>query len=276
VLDSALPAPDGSLASTVWLAVIQGLTEFLPISSSGHLVLGSALLGVEEGVQFQTVALHVGTLLAVLAVYRRDLLRLVDDARGGRWRELGLLAVGTVPAVVVGLGLHDFLSGLFESPTAAAIGLILTACILVAGERARRRSRRALPPGVAGEEKRLSWPAALGIGCAQAFAILPGVSRSGSTIAAGLGCGLDARQAARFSFLLSIPAIGGAALLEGLSALEGDVGAVPWSELGIGMAVSAVVGWASLRVLLAFLGRGVFHGFAVYCAALGVGWLLFG
>ena len=265
-------ASEDDLWSVLGLAVLQGLTEFLPVSSSGHLVLGRELFGLRsiDGVLI-TVALHVGTLVAVLGVYGRDLLKLVADAFGGRPRELGLIVLGSLPAAAVGLGLGDVLEPLFESPNVAAGGLLATALILMVGESARRRMGDPVSSEV---ENTIGWGTALTIGCAQALAICPGISRSGSTIAAGLLCGLHAPRAARFSFLLSLPAVGGAALLEAK-----DLESLPSGEirdLTLGLVVSAVVGLLALKLLLVALRRGSFPWFAAYCTLAGGSWFLFG
>jgi len=281
-------AGPGSAGEIVLLAVVQALTEFLPISSSGHLVLARAWLGMEGGGLLQSVALHVGTLIAVVAVYLPELRALLRDTVAGRPRLLLLLVLGTLPAVAVGFGFREGFASLFEDPDAAAAGLLATAAILVWGERGRRRRAAAQPaaaqpaaaqPAGAVPERELRWRDALLVGTGQALAILPGVSRSGTTIATGLRLGLPPEQAARFSFLLSIPAVGGAALLEGVEALGGEAeggGGVGSGVLLLGVAVSAVVGWAALKLLLVLLRRGVFLVFAAWCAALGAAWLLLG
>jgi len=255
------------------LALIQGLTEFLPISSSGHLVLAQSAMGLEEPALALDVALHVGTLLAVFVVYRRDLAALGRDALAGDLGEALRLGLATLPAGLVGVLLKDRIQAAFHSPTLAAYGLLGTALVLLAGEWARRRQA----PSVPAEESAASLPTytqAFLIGCAQALAILPGVSRSGSTIAAGVLSGLAPERAARFSFLLSIPAILGAAVLNLPDALDeglgGGVGPILWAALFAGF-----VGWGALRVLLAFLGRGAFAWFAAYCVVLASGALLF-
>ncbi|MCZ6596971.1 MAG: undecaprenyl-diphosphate phosphatase [Planctomycetota bacterium] len=250
------------------LALIQGLTEFLPISSSGHLVLTREAIGLDRPALVLDVALHLGTLLAVLVVYRRDIAGLVADLRAGRPREILLLVLGTLPAAAVGLGLRDLVAETFHDGRIAALGLLGTGALLVVGEAARRR--RAAKGG-----REVGWGIALGMGLAQAVAILPGISRSGATIAVGMLCGLEPARAARFSFLLSIPAILGAALVElpgagGEGLGGGGVASLVWAALFAGF-----VGWGALRMLLAFLGRGAFGWFAVYCVALGGGYLLF-
>lgn len=258
------------------LAVLQGLTEFLPVSSSGHLVLSQAALGIGGPVVRLDVALHLGTLGAVLVGYRRDLVRLLRDALRLELREVALLALGTLPAVVVGLAFRDALHAAFESVRAAAVGLCGTAAILAVGEVARRRAAARAASGAGGPgdaparagRERVGPVDALLIGAAQALAILPGVSRSGSTIACGLVRGLAPQAAARFSFLLAIPTIAGAAVLE-LPDTWGEADGIPLGWLLAAAVLAGVVGYAALRVLLAFLGRGAFVWFAAYCAVLG-------
>ena len=299
-LDTAAEAPSGELWSLLALAVLQGLTEFLPVSSSGHLVLGKELFGLREsGGVLVEVALHVGTLGAVLAVYGKDLVALLRDALGGRPRYLLLLLLGSVPAGLLGVLAKDFLESLFEEPRVAGAGLLVTAGLLLVSDARRRRLERAGAPvnRVGAPVSRVDAPVnradapvnradapvsrvdapgdrevgvvdAVVIGVAQALAICPGISRAGSTIAAGLLRGLDARTAARFSFLLSLPAVGGAALLEArhLDRLpEGQA----W-PLALAVVVSGVVGFLSLRLLLVALAKGAFRWFALYCAVLGV------
>ncbi len=252
------------------LALIQGLTEFLPISSSGHLVLTQEALPIEHAPLAVDVALHLGTLLAVFVVYRKAILEIARNALRGEVREPLLLALATLPVGVVGVAFGDELEAAFSEPRLAAACLLATALMLVVGEWGRRRRARE------GADRELDVAAALAIGFAQALAVLPGVSRSGTTIAMGLLLGLSPERAARTSFLLSIPAILGAAVLA-LPDLAGDGGgpengfpALLWAVL-----FAAFVGWGALRILLAFLARGAFLWFAVYCAALGGGYLIF-
>ncbi|MBE0565662.1 MAG: undecaprenyl-diphosphate phosphatase [Krumholzibacteria bacterium] len=257
--------------SMLILAVVQGLTEFLPVSSSGHLVLFQALLGTREGDVFFDVILHLGTLGSVLVVYRREaarLLRLDRPALG----YLASLAVGTLPAVAVGLLAKDAIEAVFASPTFAAAGLLLTAAVLVS-----TRAARPAPavPGRTDEpwEPRpvASWRA-LVIGCAQAVAILPGVSRAGSTIAASLWTGLERAEAARFSFLLSVPAILGALVLH-LADGTGRASAVSPTELA-SLAAAAVaafaVGLLAIRWTALAVVQAHFWKFSGYCLVVGV------
>lgn len=259
-----LPAPTNdseapALATLLVLAVVQGVSEFLPISSDGHLVLVQNWLAAGHGSLALDVALHLGTLAAVLVVYRADLLELVRGMLRRDAREPLLLVLATLPAVVVGLGFKDAIEALFTSSRAAALGLFVTAGFLLAGERARRRA-----PAGAGQP--IGWRAALWMGCAQALAPLPGVSRSGTTIATALMRGVDASAAARFSFLMSIPAVAGAVLLEVPDLVrEGGFG---W-ELACAVGVCFAVGVCALRFLIRFLGRGAFRWCAYYCLVLG-------
>jgi undecaprenyl-diphosphatase len=262
-------APD--FLDVTLLAVTQGLTEFLPISSSGHLVLLEHLLGLQQGGLALVVALHVGSLISVLAVYHADVQAILRDLFGGRPRMALLILLASVPAAVVGILFEDWIEARFADSRSTAWELIATGIMLAAAEFLRRRRGTVERP-----YRELTAPGALVIGAAQAVAILPGVSRSGATISASLALGQHPVEAARFSFMMLLVAIGGAALLEVrklAGSEEGLTAGVPLTLWGI--AVSAVVGWVALRLLLAFLGRGAFGWFAVYCVALGAGWLLF-
>ncbi len=259
--DLASSSGSPELWSLLVLGIIQGVSEFLPISSDGHLVLAQTALALEGPHLAIDVALHLGTLGAVLLVFRRDLLDVLRRALGGERRELWLLFLGSLPAAVVGLGLRSQIEPLFSSGKAAALGLYVTAVFLWCGESARRR--RAAAGGAA---RALDAPGALLIGAAQALAILPGISRSGSSIATALLRGVDTVQAARFSFLLSIPAVAGAVLLE-VPDLVRDGGFGP--ELALAVLVTFGVGVLALRFLLVFLGRGAFRWCSIYCLVLG-------
>jgi undecaprenyl-diphosphatase len=259
-------------AGTAWLlAVVQGLAEFLPISSSGHMVLAEAVFELAPlGVAFK-VALHVGTLFAVVWAYRSVIASMLRDWLHLRLQSLIWLIVASIPAGLVGVFLKHQIEALFEEPRFTGYSLLGTAVILWFGERARARAAveqvRAepeIPPEVPPSLRE-----ALILGCAQAVAILPGISRSGSTIASGLMRGMDGERAARWSFLMSLPAITGAALLELPDAMsvgfEGLSPLVAWGAVGL----SALVGWLSLRFLVLVLARGAFRWFALYCTLVG-------
>lgn len=253
-----LPAAPAELLPLLILALVQGITEFLPISSDGHLTLTQLAMGFEGPHLAIDVALHLGTLGSVLVVFRNDLWGLVRRALAGEWREPALLAFASLPAAIVGLGLRSVIEPLFALGVAAAWGLLGTAAFLWAGERSRRRAD--------GSGRPIDWRDALWIGCAQALAILPGVSRSGTTIATALMRGTEANQAARFSFLLSVPAISGAVLLEIPELVRSGGFSL---DLTLAVGASFAVGIVALRVLLTFLARGAFVWCALYCAALG-------
>ena len=250
----------------ILLGVIQGVTEFLPVSSSGHLVIAQALMGIDlPGVLFE-INVHLATLCAVCWVYRKALLRLLGGAvRGDRSSlgYIGLLALATVPAGLVGVGLGDVLEPVFERPSIAAALLLVTGGLVW--------SIRVFAPRARSESP--SIPKAIGVGIAQAVAILPGISRSGSTLAVGTALGVDATRMAEFSFLLSIPAIGGAAILQIPEMAEGGraIGPLP---LVAGFIAAAVSGVIAIRIFLAMLERKTFHRFAYYCWIVGVAYLV--
>lgn len=249
-----------SWLDAILLGLVQGLTEFLPVSSSGHLVLAEAALGVNLPGVLVEVTLHVATLLAVCIVYAR---RLRDIVMRAEWRTVGLLVLATIPAVAVGLGLKDAIERAFDSTMVVAVDLLVTGAVLWS-TRWVRPAARAQPTA----------PGALGIGVAQAFAILPGISRSGSTVAAGVWHGVDPVRAAEFSFLMAIPAIAGAAVLQVPDLLEGGGAAIPWGPLAAGFVAALVAGVWAIRWLVRLLARGQFWRFAPYCWVVGVGALV--
>lgn len=243
------------------LGAIQGLTEFLPVSSSGHLVLLERVLGVQRPGLALEAGLHLGTLLAVVWAYRLDLLGMARGLGGrGRGGEAGLplwLLVGSLPAGVAGALLSGPVERLFSSLGATAVAWCVCGALLwLAGRRPAGRRRLG--------ELRLA--DALWIGVAQAFALAPGFSRSGATIAAGLGRGLAPEEAARFGFLLSLPAVGGAVLWHGAGMFSGAGGG---AALWLGAAVAGAVGLLALRACVARVRTGALGSFGCYCLALG-------
>lgn len=257
----------------VVLSLVQGLTEFLPISSSGHMGLIRALWGVPlPGLLFEALV-HLGTLLAVLWVFRREvglllaaLLRPRRPARAPERRLIGLILVGTAPTAISGLLLAPWLERAFSSLWVIGSGLILTGAILFLAERCS-------PPKPRPLREMKPWEA-LAIGVAQGLAILPGVSRSGATIGLGLILGLERTVAAEFSFLLAIPAILGATALAGWEAWQARASYDYANLVGpylLGTALAAIAGALAIRYLLKVLRRGRLTPFAYYCGLLGLG-----
>lgn len=284
-------------AAALLLGVLQGLTEFLPVSSSGHLVLARSVLPPgalsSPGILFEVVA-HAGTLAAALFALRREVAAVLEsllpgrrradresapDARGGR-RLLLLLFVAALPAGILGVALAGPIRDLFAGPTMAAVGLLGTGAVLLGSRKTLDRADR-LAAGEAGAARRAEVPTpgsvadALFIGLAQAAAILPGVSRSGTTIVAGRLRGMSGRDAARFSFLLSAPVIAGAAAVEGAAALSGGTIAATGApglvaaELALGFLAAFAAGLLALRWVFGWLARERFHQFGWYCLFLG-------
>ncbi len=248
----------------ILLAIIQGLTEFLPVSSSGHLVLTQHFLGAQEGDIFFDIVLHVGTLGSVVVVYWKEIRRLLRFDKPAMGYIISLV-IGTLPAVVVGLTAKDFIEGLFHSPLFAAGGLLATSLVLFS-TKFSKDSGGALPEPW--EPSAVPPVKALLIGLAQSIAILPGISRSGSTIATSLWIGLPRAEAARFSFLLSIPAIGGALVLQLLGGEftgRGDLGLLALAALaafGVGL---LAIRWTALAVV-----QSHFWKFSIYCLVAGL------
>ncbi|MDB2577343.1 undecaprenyl-diphosphate phosphatase [Planctomycetota bacterium] len=265
---------EGDVWNVFFLAIIQGLTEFLPVSSSGHLVLGKSVMGLETGGLALDVALHLGTLGAIVWAFRRDVLSLLRDPFEGRYMSWVWLVVATLPVAVIGLVFKDSITAAAGTVFAAGCGLLVTSVALMVGEFSRRKFDAPAAPTDGPPPLRLRDAVVMGL--AQAAAIWPGVSRSGSTISAGLIRGLSAEDAARLSFLMSIPAISGAAIVELPSAISEGFGELN-SLVVLGAAVLAgLVGWSALRMLLLVLRKGSFPYFAGYCAVLGTVALIVG
>ena len=265
-----------STPAAILLGIIQGLTEFLPISSSGHLVLFQSLLGFSEPELLFDSALHMGTLVAVCFYFRSDLAKMfreswaflmgwVKGQKGiGQIRDTPMAALslaviaGTVPTGVIGVIFRSSVERLFGSVTFAGMMLLCTGGILAASRWISFRRTREHAPGL---------PAALLVGTAQGVAILPGISRSGATIVCGMLCGLSRDLAARFSFLLSIPAIVGALSLQWSTQGLDRIGLL---ALVMGFAASALVGILALKLLMAMVRKGHLFYFAPYCFLVGL------
>lgn len=247
------------MLQAVFWGAIQGLTEFLPISSSGHLVLVPALLG-REGPDLATSAvLHVGTLAAVLIYYRADLmevLRFTDDGK----RLLRFMLIGTIPAAAVGLILRDQFDQLNEQPKWVAVAMILMGVVMILTRFIDHGRRRA-------EEVRLRDAIVMGVG--QSVALVPGISRSGATISSGMVEGFERRDSANLAFLLGIPAIAGAGLINFVDLAGANGGGINASVV-VGMVVAGVVGYAAIATLLGLIRRTGLAPFGWYCVGFGL------
>lgn len=266
-----------TLIQAIILGIVQGLTEFLPVSSSGHLVLGEALLGVvkseEIGVAFE-VFVHFGTLLAVVTVYWAEIIRMVKAFfsiftpnrmsleqkyhQDSDFKWMVLILLGSLPAGIIGLTLEDLIENAFSSPLLVCFMLLVTATLLLLSRFFRH------------EDQKLNSTKALLIGCAQAFAILPGVSRSGSTITTALFLRMDRENAAKFSFLLSIPVIAGATLLKFNDLLSNPPANSILINFAVGTLFSYLSGLLAIKFLLAIIRKGHLDWFAVYCYIVGI------
>jgi undecaprenyl-diphosphatase len=246
--------------------MVQGLTEFLPVSSSAHLVFFQSLFGLKESQVFFDVVLHLGTLLAVIVFFRSEIVRMARDLpkgfKGrtdvpGSTRLLLWIILASIPTGLMGLLLKDWFEPLFSQPKTVGVMLLITGLALWL-TRYRKGEGRTV--------ERMGWIDAVAIGIAQGVAIIPGISRSGATICSGLFLGLDRELSGRFSFLLSVPAILGATLLE-FRKFESP--SEVWAYLA-GAAVAFGVGLLALKVLMRIIRRGKLFNFAYYCWAMGV------
>ncbi len=269
------------IGDAIILGIVQGLTEFLPVSSSGHLVLGKALLGIpEQGIAFE-VFVHFGTLLAVVTIFRRDIINLARAffslfsretyskgfsakySNDANLRLLVYIFLATIPAVIVGLLFEDYIETAFSSPHLVGVTLIITAIIL---------SATFFSPK---SEKPMGLVNTFVMGVAQSFAILPGISRSGSTISFGLFQKMSGNDAARFSFLLAVPAILGAVVLKTSELIKTGISEEFFLVLLVGTIASYISGYIAIETLLSIVRRGKLYLFAPYCLILGILALLF-
>jgi len=250
------------------LGVLQGLTEFLPVSSSGHLALAQmAIPGFHQpGVVFDAM-IHLGTASAVVWFERHDILRWVRTMEGRRL--LRLMVLATLATALLAFPLRRPAIGAFERVALVGACLALTGCVVAA--------TRLLSGGTIGPEK-ITWKQAAMVGLAQGVAVFPGISRSGITIAAGLATGLERTWAARFSFVLSVPAILGATAVELISRRHelATISASFWLFCLLGTATAALAGWIALRIVIHSIGSRSFYRFAWYCIPLGLAIMAWG
>ena len=247
-----------TLVDAIILGLIQGITEFLPISSSGHLVIAQSLLGLKLPGNIIEVVTHLGTLFSVIIVFRKDIVKYFFDFKNPLTKKYILcLFIGTIPALIIGLSAKSFILLFFESIKMVSFSLIFTGVILFLS---RKRNNK---------KSKINYKNSLLIGISQALAIIPGISRSGITISTGLLLGMNAKDAARFSFLLAIPAISGAGLITAIDMLDQPV-LISFNIMFAALASSFVVGYLSLKWFLRILENGKLHFFGFYCIAIGL------
>ncbi|MCF7808363.1 MAG: undecaprenyl-diphosphate phosphatase [Candidatus Marinimicrobia bacterium] len=269
-----------SLINTTILAVIQGLTEFLPVSSSGHLVLGEALLGADafgESIAFELVV-HLGTFLAVVAIFWHDIIhlgsiffpRIIKPVSWGQeyrsnseFKLTVLMIIAMLPAGIIGLTLRENISDLFSQPFMVSIALLVTGSMLISTKYYKKT------------DKPIGLIQAILIGFAQALALVPGISRSGSTITMALALGIKQKEAARFSFIMVLPLIVAATALEFMDLMQVGISQEEILTLLIALIVSFAVGFFSLKWLLKLLSQGHFHYFAWYCFSIAIAGLFY-
>lgn len=247
-----------SFLNSIILGALQGFTEFLPISSSGHLVLGQHILNINLPGNELEIVMHMGTLLSILVVFWKDILALLTSLSLRETQRYVLaIVIGTIPAVVIGLGFKDFMEAQFDSTLGVGLNLAVTGVVLLA--------TKYFPL----KKNPINLKNSLWIGMAQAFAILPGISRSGMTISMALGLGIKQSEAARFSFLLAIPAIAGAGVLKLIEDSSPSV-ALDFLPMLAGFLSSFIVGTLALVWLIRLLKRGKFYWFGFYCLIIGI------
>lgn len=259
------------------LGILQGITEFLPISSSGHLVLGEYFLGLNmSNLKSFDVVVHGGTLLAILVYFWKDIRGMLSALKKAvigklKWEDpfaklIVFIIVGTIPAVLGGIFLEDLLDSMFRNITTVCLFMILVAVIFILGEKVHEKFAK---------KEILNWKKSFIVGIAQAIALIPGISRSGSTIVAGLFQGISRSEAARFSFLLGIPAISGALVLTFIKTEISAISKIGLIPLGIGFFSSFIFGLLSVSFLMKFLKNHSLRIFAMYRLLMGIGVLIY-
>ena len=241
---------------TIILGIIQGLTEFLPVSSSGHLTLFAEIFGITENNLFTAVALHFGTLMAVVVFYFKDLIGLLKRENHSK---LGNLVLATIPAGLFMLVINNSVEKMFNSSKFVAIGFLISAIILLIADIVGKKMKHTKP---------ITWRSALVMGLSQAFAIFPGISRSGSTISGGLILASGERkEVADFSFLMSVPIILGSTIFELFSV---EISSINWVATLLGVFASFITGYLAIRFMLKIIGKCNFKWFSLYLFILSI------
>ena len=247
------------IIQSIILGLVQGLTEFLPVSSSGHLIVFKKLFGIDQeqfGLTFD-IALHFATLIAVFIVFWPDILAILKKPLQ---KLTGLLIVATIPAVLVGLFLDDYIERISQSGGFLGIAFLVTAALLYFSQKAKKRAKKI---------ETMSYTDAAIIGVTQGIAVMPGISRSGSTTSAGLFLGMEKEDSLRFAFLMSIPVILGSAVM-GVKDIVSEPEMIAWGPIIAGMIAAGVSGYFAVRFMLNFFKKRSLNVFAVYTAILGI------
>ena len=242
------------------LGLVQGLTEFLPVSSSGHLILTRELMGLNDGSSFLLfdVMAHVGTLVAVVLVLYKPILELFKKP----YKNLLMLVVATIPAVVIGFTCKDIIEEYFSTAKYLCFFFLFTAVLMLVSEIVAKRNKT---------PKELGWGGAVAMGLMQGVGVLPGVSRSGSTIFGGTMAGTDSKKIATFSFLMSLPVIAGSLLLSIIDVAQaGTLGAVDWFGMFIGAATAFASGYIAVRVMLKLIAKANYKWFSLYLGIVAI------
>ncbi len=251
------------IIKTAILGLIQGFTEFLPVSSSGHLLVFRKIFGLAEAGLLLDTMLHLGTLVAVIAVFWRDIWEMIKKP----FSHLTLLiVVGTIPTGIIGLLFKDTFENLARSGVTVGWEFIATGLILWFADNLKERGLKDI--------NRITFKDSLVVGTLQGIAILPAISRSGLTIAGSFFQGIERKTAAKFSFLLSIPAIMGAVVVQGKDLFGGNLEGIGLSSLVVGTLVAAVCGYIAVRWMMRIIQRGSLKGFSIYVWLVGAGVLL--
>lgn len=250
-----------SITHAIALGVVQGITEFFPISSSGHLVILQGLFGMREPRLAFDIFLHMGTMLSVLIYFRKDIVKLFGPDR----RTMYLLIAASVPTFIIAAIFKDPFERLFGMPGFVGYMLLATGFLLIVSSAYSR---------ISGLKKRMGLYESVVVGVAQGVAIIPGVSRSGATISAGMFCGIDGETACRFSFLLSIPAVAGASLLK-LGNIGQGISGADSAAFAAGGAAAAITGIFAIKWLLGIISSGRFYAFGIYCVIAGISAIIF-
>ena len=260
------------------LGLVQGLTEFLPVSSSGHLAIGRGILGVEaSGDLVFEVAVHAATVLATIVVFRKEIWKLLCGLFKFRYNDetdyILKICLSMVPVLIVGLFLKDQVEGLFSSLLVVGLALVVTAMLLFFSDFFTRRRESAAAPETEARNG-ISWLRALAVGIGQAFAVIPGLSRSGTTISTGLLCGVKRDKVAQFSFLMVLVPILGEAFLDvvGGEAASSSIGALP---LVVGFLAAFASGLFACQVMITLVKKARLSWFALYCALVGLGVIIY-